>query len=217
MSVTPVGGTAPVFIDFAGGSSISQSVTVPAGCSRISVFVGLCPAGTIASRTVSAMTFNAASFTQAAGSRVTSTDGTFTSAEWQELTSPATGAHTFAATLTGTCRGGVYICFDIGDTGLGATGGAQDCVVALSLAAASSSLVRFGCVFQPTGTPSLVPTAAGVYQLGFNKSASAATRAVLTSYMRGYPDHPSCLTDGSGGGGVACSAIEITGAADVIF
>ena len=79
MTARPVAATNPVFIGFAGGSSISQSVTVPAGCTGLSVFFGLDPAGTIASRTVSACTFNAATLTQVPSSRVTSTDGTFTS------------------------------------------------------------------------------------------------------------------------------------------
>lgn len=209
--MTAIPNGSPVFIDFAGGSSISQSVTVPAGTTAVSVYFGLCPAGTIASRTVSACTFNGVTLTQVASSRVTSTDGNFVSSEWWRKTSPATGAHTFAVTLSGAARGGVWICFDIGDTGVGQVNAAQDSVVALngSSVPLDSSMIRFGCVFLPSGTPSLVPTQAAPFQIGFNKGASAVTRAVTTSYMRGYPDHPAVSNDGSAGRGVTCSAIEI--------
>ena len=213
MTAIPVAGTAPVFISFGGGSSISQSVTVPAGCTGLTVFFGLDPAGTIASRTVSACTFNAATLTQVSGSRVTSTDGTFTSAEWWRKVTPSTGAHTFAATLSSASRGGVWICFDVGDTGVGQVNAAQDSVVALNGTSTplDSSMIRFGCVFQPTGVPSLVQTQAGPFQIGFNAGAGGANNAVVTSYQRGYPagNHPSVSNDGTAGRGVACSAIEI--------
>ena len=153
---------APVFGDFNGSNTVTVSVTVVAGA-NVTVFVGCCPAGTVASRTVSSMTLPGGTAAQVTGSRVTSTDGTFTSGEWWRITAPTSGTHNLVVTLSGSSRGGVQVCQDIADTGIGQANGAIDSVVALngSSTPLDNSMIRFGCVFQPNGLPNaLVPTQA---------------------------------------------------------
>ena len=125
----------------AGGTSApSGTITVPAGCTELIIFPVFRAA---AAQTISSMTFNSVACTQVPSSRVVNpTNGD--SAECWHLDNPTVGAHTLAATVSGSVRWRIdCVLCDRQYVGIGLNGLPQP-AVSLSPAPAKSSLVIIG-------------------------------------------------------------------------
>lgn len=189
----------------------NATIVVPAGCTRLIVGVALRHYSLLP--TVSACTWNGVTVPQISGSY--GTDALYSS-ELRQLVSPATGSHALNVTATSGAFGGVLVAFVMGDTGVGSVGNGAEPCARLSPAAAASSIVVF---FAALVNDAAQTASAGPFQnsgLVHNFSVGSPDPMIaVMSTQRGYPSLPPAAIYFGGNG--AASAVEITGAADVIF